>query len=135
MSRTDTFFDTNVLLYLLSEDTTKADRAEATIARGGVISVQVLNEFTSVASRKLQMSYPEIREVLETIRAVCKIEPLTVETHDRGLRIAERYGFSVYDAMIAASALGAGCAYLYTEDLQDGQVLESRLTVRNPFND
>ena len=135
MSRTEAFFDTNVLLYLLSEDTTKADRAEATIARGGVISVQVLNEFTSVASRKLQMSYPEIREVLETIRAVCKIEPLTVETHDQGLRIAERYGFSVYDAMIAASALEAGCKILYTEDLQDGQIIDSRLTVQNPFND
>ncbi|NJD05136.1 MAG: PIN domain-containing protein [Methylococcaceae bacterium] len=135
MSRTEAFFDTNVLLYLLSEDTTKADRAEATIARGGVISIQVLNEFTSVASRKLQMSYPEIREVLETIRAVCKIEPLTVETHDQGLRLAERYGFSVYDAMIAASALEAGCKILYTEDLQDGQIIDSRMTVQNPFND
>jgi predicted nucleic acid-binding protein len=67
----DPFFDTNVLPYLLSGDASKADRAEALVAAGGIISVQVLNEFASVASRKLGMSWPEILEVLETIRAVC----------------------------------------------------------------
>jgi predicted nucleic acid-binding protein len=133
MSGTKPFFDTNVLLYLFSEDTAKADRAEATMAKGGVISVQVLNEFASVASRKLHMTYPEIREALETVRAICKIEPLTVDTHERGLQLAERYGFSVYDAMIAASALRSGCTILYTEDLQDGQTIEGRLLIRNPF--
>ena len=56
------FFDTNVLLYLLSEDIGKADRAEALIGMGGILSVQVLNEFASVASRKLKMSYSEIRD-------------------------------------------------------------------------
>ncbi len=133
MSRTKTFFDTNVLLYLLSEDATKANRAEATMAKGGVISVQVLNEFASVASRKLHITYPEIREALETARAVCKIEPLTVDTHEHGMQLAERYGFSVYDAMIVASALRSGCKILYTEDLQDGQMIEGRLIIRNPF--
>ena len=133
MSADKAFFDTNVLLYLLSGDEVKADRAEELIASGGVISVQVLNEFASVASCKLRMTYPEIREVLETVRAVCKIEPLTVDTHELGLQLAERYGFSLYDAMIAASALWAGCGILYTEDLQDGQTLEGRLIIRNPF--
>jgi predicted nucleic acid-binding protein len=93
MRGTKAFFDTNVLLYLLSGDTDQADRAEAVLARGGTISVQVLNEFAAVASRKLGLSYPEIREVLEPIRAVCTIEPLTLETHDIGLHIAEGTGF------------------------------------------
>jgi predicted nucleic acid-binding protein len=105
----ETFFDTNILLYLLSEDPTKADRVEELIANGGVISVQVLNEFAAVASRKLGMSWSEIRDILTPIRAVYEIEPLTVETHDPGIEIAERYGFSFYDAMILASALRAGC--------------------------
>jgi len=134
MGKTKAFFDTNVLLYLLSEDTAKADCAEAILAKGGVVSVQVLNEFASVASRKLRMTYPEIREELDIVRAICKVEPLTVDTHERGLQLAERYGFSLYDAMIAAAALRAGCTLLYTEDLQDGQTLEGRLLVHNPFN-
>jgi len=134
MSGAESFLDTNVLLYLLSGETDKADRAEELIAGGGVISVQVLNEFASVASRKLGLSWSEIRDVLESVRAVSRTEVLAVETHDRGLALAERYGFSVYDSMIVASALLAGCKTLYSEDLQDGQRLEDQLVVRNPFN-
>src|SRR5213080_659979 len=105
MPAAETFFDTNVLLYLLSEDTTKADRAEELVANGGVISVQVLDEFAAVASAKLGMSWGEIRDVLTPIRTICEVEPLTIETHDRGIEIAERYGLSFYDAMILASAV------------------------------
>ena len=133
MSAAERFFDTNVILYLLSEDNARADRAEKELSGGGVVSVQVLNEFASVASRKLKMSIAEIREVLATIRAVCTIVPLGEETHDMGLHVAERYGLSVYDAMIAVAALLAGCKTLMSEDMQDGQVLEGRLQVRNPF--
>ncbi len=133
MNAIEVFLDTNVLLYLLSGDAAKANRAEELIAAGGVISVQVLNEFASVASRKLGMSWAEIREVLETVRSICRVEPISLETHDRGLAVAERYGFSVYDSMILASALLADCTMLFTEDLQDGQRIDGRLTVRNPF--
>lgn len=127
------FFDTNVLLYLLSGDAAKADRAEELVARGGTIGVQVLNEFASVASRKLGMSHAEIRDVLEPIRAICAVTPLTLEIHDRALGLAERYGFSIYDALIVAAALEADCGTLYTEDLQDGQVIDGSLTISNPF--
>ncbi len=133
MPDTKSFFDTNVLLYLLSEDLAKADRAEELVANGGVISVQVLNEFAAVASRKLAMSWSEIKEVLLPIRAVCEIEAITLETHNRGIEIAERYGFSFYDALIVASALCATCKTLYSEDLQDGQVIDRQMIIRNPF--
>lgn len=133
MSGAEFFFDTNVILYLLSADAVKADRAEELLAIGGVISVQVLNEFASVASRKLGMTWPEIREVLAQIRVVCPVESMSVDTHDRALQVAERYGLSTYDALIVAAALMAGCTTLYSEDLQDGQVIERQLTIRNPF--
>ena len=134
MSETEGFFDTNVLLYLLSGDASKADRAEALVAAGGIISVQVLNEFASVASRKLGMSWPEIREISETIRAVCRVEPMGLETHDLGLALAERYGFSIYDGTILASAQLADCRVVFTEDLQHGQVIDERLKIINPFS-
>lgn len=127
------FFDTNVLLYLLSADATKADRAEDLVALGGTISVQVLNEFASVASRKLRMTHAEIREALAPIRALCVVTPLTLESHDRALQIAERYGFSIYDALILAAALEAGCDTLYSEDLQDGQIIDGVLVINDPF--
>ena len=133
MSGGDDFFDTNVVLYLLSADTDKADRAEELLAIGGTISVQVLNEFVAVASRKLHMSWSEIREVLAQVRAVCAVEPMTIETHERALRIAERYGISTYDSLIVSAALLANCKTLHSEDMQNGQVIERQLTVRNPF--
>lgn len=127
------FADTNVLLYLMSQDPAKADRAEAILRAGAVISVQVLNEITSVARRKLGMSWQELGEFLTMVCALCPPEPLTVETHDRGRWVAERYGLSVYDAMIVASALLAQCERLYSEDMQDGLVIDGRLQVCNPF--
>lgn len=132
MSAARPFFDTNVLLYLLSGEPHKADTAEALLARGGMISVQVLNEFVAVASRKLEMSFIEIRDVLRSLRALCDVAPLTIETHDRALVIAERYGYTIYDSTIVAAALIAECDILYTEDLQDSQRI-SGLTLRNPF--
>ncbi len=133
MSRTEHFFDANVLLYLLSGDTRKADRAEAVMQSGGAISVQVLNEFASVASRKLGMSVTEIRETLDTIRSVCKVFPLTVESHILGLQLAEQYQLAIYDAMIVSTALIADCSVLWSEDMQHGLRINQRVVVQNPF--
>lgn len=133
MSAARAFLDTNVLLYLLSADAAKADRAEAVVASGGIVSVQVLNEFASVAARKLGMSVAEIRDVLAPIRALCPAEPLTPATHDQALDLMERYGFSLYDAMIVAAARLAHCDTLYSEDMHDGQIVDQRLVIRNPF--
>lgn len=133
MSGGEDFFDTNVVLYLLSADAAKADRAEELIALGGTVSVQVLNEFVAVASRKLRMPWSEIRDVLDQIRAVCAVEPMTIETHESALHIAERYRLSICDALIVSAALLSGCKTLHSEDMQDGQVIERQLTIRNPF--
>jgi predicted nucleic acid-binding protein len=128
-----TFFDTNVLLYLLSEDEAKADQVEELLKDGGVISVQVLNEFAAVASRKSGLSWREVKNILRPIRAICEIEPVAVETHDRAIEIADRYGFSFYDATIVAAALHTGCKILYSEDFQHGQLIANQLRIRNPF--
>ncbi|MGD0023672.1 MAG: PIN domain-containing protein [Xanthobacteraceae bacterium] len=132
MPAADVFFDTNVLLYLLADNVAKADRAEALLASGGVISVQVLNEFASVGVGKKAVDFSEIREILSTIRRFCAVRAVDVGTHELGLDIAERYRFSIYDSLIVAAALRAGCSTLYSEDLQHGQTIE-RVTIRNPF--
>jgi len=80
------------------------------------------------------MSLVEIREVLDVVRAVCNVEPISEATHDRGLAVSEQYRFSVYDSMIVASALLANCRVLYSEDLHDSQLIDEQLTIRNPFN-
>ena len=127
------FFDTNVLLYVASGDPAKADRAEKLIGAGGTISVQVLNEITNVARRKIGLPWTETRALLSMLRGLLPVQPLTVEIHETGLAFAERYGLSIYDAMIAASALHADCDTLWSEDMRDGIVLDERLRIVNPF--
>jgi predicted nucleic acid-binding protein len=131
MSATD-FFDSNVLLYLVSGDPAKAPRAEDLLADRGIVSIQVLNEFASVARRKLGMTMGEIRDVLSAVRAVCTVIVTDIAAHERGLDIAERYRLSIYDSTLLANALEAGCRTFFSEDLQHGQRVEE-LTIRNPF--
>lgn len=132
MSVAETFFDTNVLLYLYS-DGPKAGRAEALLGDGGVISVQVLNEFASVARRKFQAPWEPIRQTLATLRATLRVEPLTAAIHERGLEIAERHKLAIYDSMILAAADLAGCETVWSEDMHDGLRITPSLIVRNPF--
>jgi predicted nucleic acid-binding protein len=127
------FFDTNVLLYLASKDSEKADRTERLIADGGTISVQVLNEITNVARRKMRMSWKETHGILAMLRGLLPVVPVTVETHEAGLALAERYRISTYDAMIAASAILSGCDTLWSEDMQHGMAIDDRLRIVNPF--
>ena len=134
MAAAKVFIDSNVLLYLLSTDAKKADAAEEVLRAGGIISVQVLNEITNVTLKKLGMPWPDINQFLALLRSLCTVEPLTVETHDRGRAVAERYGLSVYHSMIVAAALIAGCTDLFSEDMQDGLLVDKRLRVVNPFN-
>ncbi len=129
------FFDSNVLIYIASADAAKANCAEAAIAAGGSISVQVLNEIANVARRKMRMSWPETHAFLDTLRSLLTVHPLTVECHETSLLLAERYGFSSYDAAIAASALQARCDTLMSEDMQHGMVLDEGLRIVNPFRD
>lgn len=127
------FFDSNVLLYVASADAAKADRAERLINDGGTISVQVLNEVTNVARRRMRLSWAETRAMLGIFRELLPVRPITVDIHDAGVALAERYSLSVYDAMIAASALDAGCDTLWSEDMRDGMVLDGRVRIVNPF--
>ncbi|MGH9512910.1 MAG: PIN domain-containing protein [Terriglobales bacterium] len=128
------FFDTNVLIYTVAKNDSRASKAEALLASGGMVSIQSLNEFVSVARRKLGMSWKEAKKFLDLICILCpEPVPISLDTHKTALAIAEKYGYGIYDALIASAALEAGCKTLYSEDLQDGQIIHRQLTIRNPF--
>ena len=127
------FLDSNIVLYLASEDLLKADRAQELVTEGGTISVQVLNEIANISRRKMGLSWAETRNFLLMIRGLLKVEPITIEIHDVGISLAERYQLSVYDSMIVSAALSAECDTLLSEDLRDGLLINGRLRVLNPF--
>jgi predicted nucleic acid-binding protein len=128
------FFDSNVLIYAMVSGDSRRERAQQLVAQGGVISVQVLNEFLAVARRKMRMPWEDVIEALDAIRILFP-HPLaiTIETHEAALGIAQKYGLGIYDSLIVAAAIEAHCSALYSEDLQDGQIINGKLTIRNPF--
>ena len=128
------FLDTNVLIYAVAKNDPRAAKAEALLAGGGIVSVQSLNEFVSVARRKLGMPWKEVKELLDLICILCPDPvPISLDTHKAAVAMAEKYGYGVYDALIISAALESGCKTLYSEDLQDGQLINRQLTIRNPF--
>lgn len=129
---TNAFLDTNILVYMLSSEPTKAARARELVANGGVISVQVLNEFALVARRKHAMDWDELEMMLDGFRTHLLVENLTLATQARAMQIARRYQLRIYDATILASAERAGCDPVYSEDMQDGMAVGG-VTIRNPF--
>lgn len=127
------FLDTNVLIYAASAHIQKAERATALIESGGVISVQVLNEFVNVTRKKLALDWRSINTFIDGICVMADVRAIDVRVQRRAVDLAERYRLHIYDATIVASALSADCAYLMTEDMHDGLLIEGRLRIVNPF--
>ncbi len=126
------FIDSNVVLYLLSGDISKADRAQSLLAAGAIISVQVLNEVASVCLRKLKMPWPEIDDLLMALKATCEVVPLTVGSQEKAVALAQKHQISVYDANIVACAVMSGANLLFTEDMHPGLQIDN-LVLKNPF--
>lgn len=127
------FLDTNVLVYANSQGDYRAAIARQLLIDGGVVGIQVLNEFASVARAKLGFTWTGVQEAIEKILILCpNPRPLRVETHLRALELSKRYGFSIWDGLILAAATEARCSKLLTEDLQHGQVVEG-VRIENPF--
>jgi predicted nucleic acid-binding protein len=126
------FFDSNVIVYAFL-DVEKRERALEVLAQGGVISAQVLNEFTHVAHKKRRRSWPDIEAALAVIRDWLRnIVPTTSATHAAAVVLARDHSLAFYDALILAAAIEAGCETLYSEDFQQGRRFGD-CTIVNPF--
>jgi predicted nucleic acid-binding protein len=126
------FLDTNVLVYAQAAGE-RGERARDVVRSGGLVSVQVLNEFVSVLRRKAGLGWPSVEDALADVRAAVEsVQPLTVETSEAAVAIARDHAINIYDALIVASALEARCRELVSEDFQHGRMFGT-LQVRNPF--
>ncbi len=127
------FLDTNVLVYAQVNGDYRTAIARQILYEGGVVGVQVLNEFASVARAKLGLNWSQVQEAIDDIVILCPApRPLSFSAHRRALGLSNRFGFSIWDSLIVAAALDAGCSTLLTEAMQHGQVIEG-LRIENPF--
>lgn len=127
------FADTNIVVYTLDVDRKKQQKAISLMRATPVISVQVVNEFVSVALGKMKLPRPTTTRLVNILIKRCEVLDLTIEMVRHAISLGERYQLSHWDALIVASALQADCDILYSEDLHNGQIFEDRLKVINPF--
>ena len=133
------FIDSNVLIYVFdASDYGKRTRSEDLIQSAvrdgiGCISYQVVQETINVITRKLRATAAQAHQFLEEVLVpLWSVNP-TNRLYRYALDIMRRYKFSFYDSLIVAAALEANCRILFSEDLQDGQIID-QLTIVNPFN-
>ncbi len=128
------FIDSNIALYLIDDVLSEKKKiAISLIAATGFISPQVVFECLHVCLRKRKL---DKKDALAFVRFLIKASYLQNEDEavlETAFHVFERYGLSSYDSKIVASALAAGCSILYSEDMQNGLLIENRLTVINPF--
>jgi len=129
------FFDTNIVIYAYSHDEPEKQMIARNLFKKNppVVSTQVLGEFANVLRRKFRCEYPEIATAVTQIANICQVVTLTSNHIIRALALANKYGYHFYDCLILATALAENCTQVYSEDLQHGQVIESTLTIHNPF--
>jgi len=97
------------------------------------VSTQVLNEVCNVLTKKLKMRTDEVKKIIKGINSNCKVGLVNHDTVQKALDLKDKYGYSYYDSLIIASAIESGCEKLFSEDMQDGQIIESTLEIVNIF--
>jgi predicted nucleic acid-binding protein len=127
------FLDTNILVYVFMESAGRTSIAESLLLDGANIGVQTLNELVNVGRGKLKKAWPDVLRWLQIIEELCP-PPIQLSNtiHRRGIRIAQTHNYHIYDALMLAAALEASCTVFYSEDMQDGHVID-RMTICNPF--
>lgn len=127
------FVDTNVAVYALGRDSDKKARARQILDAAPIASSQVINETISVLMKKQRFAREGAYEVADALMKLVAVAPVTANIVRGAMTIGLRYDLSHWDALIVAAALATDCGTLYSEDLQNGQVFDDRLTVKNPF--
>ncbi|MFT7724491.1 MAG: PIN domain-containing protein [Roseateles sp.] len=127
------FVDTNVLIYTLDADPQRSLRAERLLAQRPFTSVQALNEVVNVLRRRQALDWAAIADVAAQLASLCEVVGQTLATHRQALLLMSRYPLSWWDALMLAAAVESGAETFFSEDLQDGLLVQGRLRVRNPF--
>jgi len=125
--------DTNILVYGHSGDSRKKQIGRTLMNDVPVISSQVISEYLNVMQRVFKKEKNELIQTTALLLRNCIIKPVAISTVELAARLIKRYDFQLFDGLIVASALEAGCDVLYSEDMQNGLIVEKYLTITNPY--
>ena len=127
------FVDSNIFVYILSDDQRFREKALNILDSNPVISVQVVNENVMACVKKLKMSRADAFEHGRRLMSNCAVTSLNESAVHHAFSISTKYNYSFWDSLILASALENNCTIIYSEDMQHQQIIENSLTIINPF--
>ena len=130
------FFDTNIFIYLYADNERgKQKISKEIVNKAGkcITSTQILNEINNVMIRKWRMTAETVKTIQMDVRRISEVAYINEDTIDKAVDLTARYGFSYYDCLMLASALEKNCDVVYTEDMNDGQIINNTLKIVNPF--
>ncbi|WP_318730238.1 PIN domain-containing protein [Roseofilum sp. Guam] len=143
MSEQKIFIDSNIWLYRFladqdpdpEEDARKRKIAVSlTNLNNIVVSTQVINETCSILKRKVNFSETQISQLIEEFEQQCQVIDVKTSILKRASQLRTNYHLSFWDGLIVASALSGNANILYSEDMQDGLIVDHQLTIINPFS-
>lgn len=132
------FIDTNILIYASLEhsgDSIKKEQSKLLLSFRDyelVVSTQVINESYYVFQRN-GLSDDLIQKIISEFLFSTNLALITEATIRLAWDVKNKYKFSIWDSLIAASALETECSILYSEDFQHTQLVEGKLQIINPF--
>ncbi|GHT48095.1 twitching motility protein PilT [Spirochaetia bacterium] len=132
------FIDTNIIVYARENDDLTKNKIANNLFKNELanksifISVQVLNELYSSLT-KHKVPHDEIAKLISDLQYDVQVSPITTSLVNDALVLKKKYKYSWWDSLILASSLENECSTVYSEDMQDGQLIENTLTIRNPF--
>lgn len=129
------FIDTNILVYCYTGDEPVKQQKALDIANNPdtFISTQVLTELSNTLKKKFKLDWKAVENVVSEVSSDFNVYVNKPATIERACKIADKYQYSFYDSLIIAAALSSNCKTLYSEDMQDGQIIENSLSIVNPF--
>ena len=130
----DFAIDTNILIYSHDQNAgNKQNIARNLIIESPIVSTQVVSEYINVLKRIMKVPKQEIISTCLPNLKRCNIFKIDTITLQRADSLMQRHDFQIFDAIIIASALEAGCQYLFSEDMQHNMKIDKQLTIINPF--
>lgn len=129
------FLDTNILLYIYSKEQYKQKIAQNILNEyyDICISKQVINEMTNILIKKFKLPLKDIEKTIKELEKELIVLDFDIQTQIKALKLMQSYNFQFYDALIVSTALENSCNILYSEDMQNGLIIDKNLKIINPF--
>jgi predicted nucleic acid-binding protein len=128
------FVDSNILVYLIdNKSKEKTKKAHEFLSPDFFISTQVIAENVNVCLKRLKLSKETAFDFAKLIMGRFRVLQISEQILLKSFEVSIKYQLSSWDSIIIATALLHNCSIVYSEDMQDGLIIEGTLTIKNPF--